>query len=1177
MGNRGKHWILLIILSLSLGASYAHAQLNLTCQATPTLITINAPYDLICVATGGTGPYTFSLAGTVPTGLTPTVVDAEYLVQGNATATGTYSFTISVNDTASSPTAWQAFTISVVPAAGPTLTSITPNPTPSGSAVTLSVAGTGFNSSDIIFFNGAALSTVFVSPTLLTVFLQAAYAVTGSYPVYVHDSAAATNSNTSYVSFSSPNGVTLSSVSPPVIPAGSPGMALSLYGWGFTSKQTVSFGANTLNTTFISSSQLEVFVPANLLATAENVNVSVGGSNTVPLVIGAGTPLTINCVPNFGPAILLAFYQQSCLASGGNGVYTWAVRGLPPGVMQQNNSGSFLIINGNATTVQPYSYTIQVSDTAGHTGVAMYSGTINFPGNNYNLSSVTPSSVPAGSLQTNVVLIGNGFTPTSTAFFNQTALTTIYVSATQIDALIPASLLTSSGSNNITVSTAGIATNASPFTVTPVLTSLSPSSVPAGSSGFVLTLFGSGFGPGQLISFGNAFTFSGTIITSNQISAFIPASAVATAGTVIVSIVGGNSLPFVIRPAGGQPISIGCNPNAGPTSVGAPFTQTCTATGGNGNYSWAVQSLPSGIGFIANGASLNVLGTPTANQQYNYIISVSDSAGNVGTINYAGNIGPVNNSYNITEIAPNSVEVGSTSLQMIVLGNGFGPSSAVYFNGAQLSTSYVSSVQLNSVIPANLLATAGTYNVAVSTNGNLTNAIPFSVAGTAPSVVITALLPSSVPAGSASFTLTITGAGLMTGQVVNFGNLSTGSISPAPGQLTATIPAAWLTTPGTVNVSVGNSNSLPFVIGSQLGVSCSPPAGIVLAGTFFSTTCTVVGGSGPYAWTPSTVPQGMNLAPAPGGVSITMAGTPTLVGVQPITFTVQDSNVSPLRSSATVLLTVDVSMPSTKVGVFRNGTAFLEDSNGDGIYEGGVDHYIPSFTGPGGFKAGDMPVVGDWTGDGHAKVGIYRSTTGQWFLDANNNGVYDANDYTYAFGGLAGDLPFAADWSGQGKACIGIFRGGGFWMLDLNCNGVFDGAPKDTFFGFGGAPGDVPVVGAFLGGGVMHVGVVRRYTPPNGVPQGNPFVWVIDHGAANAGDSTDLHQPAGAFAFGGLDGDVYVTGDFNATGVWTAGVYRSGFWVLDAAPFGAPQSQHVPGLQFAYGGTPTDIPVTGIW
>src|SRR5262249_7088237 len=152
---------------------------------------------------------------------------------------------------------------------------------------------------------------------------------------------------------------------------------------------------------------------------------------------------------------------------------------------------------------------------------------------------------------------------------------------------------------------------------------------------------------------------------------------------------------------------------------------------------------------------------------------------------------------------------------------------------------------------------------------------------------------------------------------------------------------------------------------------------------------------------------------------------------------------------------------------------------------------------------------------------------------------------------------------------------GSVWLLDLNCNGSFDGTPTDAFFPFGGIAGDVPVVGAWTGN-TTRVGVVRKYAPA-GVPQGEPFFWVLDGASANAGSAATTHQPGITFAFGGLPGDVFVTGDWANNGTSAAGVYRNGLWVLDAAPPGAPQAGHVPGMTFGYGGVTGDVPVTAKW
>jgi hypothetical protein len=266
----------------------------------------------------------------------------------------------------------------------------------------------------------------------------------------------------------------------------------------------------------------------------------------------------------------------------------------------------------------------------------------------------------------------------------------------------------------------------------------------------------------------------------------------------------------------------------------------------------------------------------------------------------------------------------------------------------------------------------------------------------------------------------------------------------------------------------------------------------------------------------------------------------------------------------------------TKVGVYRNGTSFLLDSNGNGTYDPILDRFT-DFGGslPGGAKAGDAGVAGDWTGDGKSKVGVYRNSTGQWFLDTNNNGVFDAGDSTFAYGGLASDIPVVGDWQGLGRSCVGIFRQGFFWILDWNCNGGFDAA--DATFPFGGLPGDVPVVGAWVGL-TTRVGVVRKYAP-GGVPQGPPFFWVLDSAIVASGSGTAAtHQPSftgntAPFPFGGVPSgvDIFVTGDWLGNGFSRAGIYRQGSWILDL------QGNHTYDTFFQFGGLATDTPVTGKW
>jgi hypothetical protein len=306
--------------------------------------------------------------------------------------------------------------------------------------------------------------------------------------------------------------------------------------------------------------------------------------------------------------------------------------------------------------------------------------------------------------------------------------------------------------------------------------------------------------------------------------------------------------------------------------------------------------------------------------------------------------------------------------------------------------------------------------------------------------------------------------------------------------------------------------------------------------------------------------------------------------------------------------------PISKLAVFRPVThggvttySFLEDNNGNFGFDGTptdkfITNFFPAGSGvtPAANGAGDIAVYGDWVGDGKTRVGIYRQSTGQWFLDINNDGVYDAGDATYSFGGFndtsgssttpptAGgtgfDKPVVGDWAGTGKSCIGVFRQGFLWVLDLNCNGTFDGtgANQDAAFAFGGIAGDVPVT--YKTGGLQtKVGVVRKYVPIGGQPQGSPFFWVLDQaaaGAAQASHGVASTGPFAPFAYGGLANDVFLTGDWGGAGCTRPAVYRAGIWVLDIGGGLATQctqATHSYDTAFPFGGIATDQPMVGFW
>ena len=128
-----------------------------------------------------------------------------------------------------------------------------------------------------------------------------------------------------------------------------------------------------------------------------------------------------------------------------------------------------------------------------------------------------------------------------------------------------------------------------------------------------------------------------------------------------------------------------------------------------------------------------------------------------------------------------------------------------------------------------------------------------------------------------------------------------------------------------------------------------------------------------------------------GNYSVTLLGNGTYTLTASLTgYTFSAPAVfSNLAANQTANFTA-LSLAATKVGVFRNNNSFLEDSNGNRQYDS-TDVNITTFVPPGGAQPGDLPVTGDWSGNGRTKVGIYRPSTGTWWLDTNGDNVLVLN------------------------------------------------------------------------------------------------------------------------------------------------------------------------------------------
>ena len=159
------------------------------------------------------------------------------------------------------------------------------------------------------------------------------------------------------------------------------------------------------------------------------------------------------------------------------------------------------------------------------------------------LTSLVPTSTPADGAAFTLTVNGSNFVATSQVRWNGAARTTTFVNAGQVTAAIPASDIVTQGSAQVTVvnpAPGGASSDVLSFTIsapgTPALTSLAPTSTPAGGAGFTLTVNGSNFVATSQVRWNGAGRTT-TFVNAGRVTAAIPASDIVTAGSAQVTVV----------------------------------------------------------------------------------------------------------------------------------------------------------------------------------------------------------------------------------------------------------------------------------------------------------------------------------------------------------------------------------------------------------------------------------------------------------------------------------------------------------------------------------------------------------------------------------------------------------------------------------------------------------------
>ena len=479
------------------------------------------------------------------------------------------------------------------------------------------------------------------------------------------------------------------------------------------------------------------------------------------------------------------------------------------------------------------------------------------------------------------------------------------------------------------------------ITPPPVIGSLNPPIIPAGSLGFTLTVNGANFVPGSIVSWRSPLTgntnLATTYVSATQLTAVVPADLIQLHDLPVirVTVPGGSFVEadYIVQ----YPIISGVTPPY--VTAGHPaFTLTVT-----GQYFLTV---PSVTQIFLGGVGLPTISPSPGVLQATVPASLVATAGAKtfwvqnpgGQVSFAFGDYTVFPADVVTSLSPTNRTAGTGAFSLTINGTNLVNVACVLWDQSAITTfSSSGSTQITVTIPAAFLTT-GIHNVGVlTTDGTPSNKLPFTVN---PPLTITSPAP---PAGTAqtnySFTLAAAGGsppyhwsatGLPAGLSLN---QATGAISGTPSAAGSSTLSVTVTDSGQLSASSQYTLIInPYIPPLQIITTSPLPDGVSGAtyGAQFAATGGVPGYS--FAATAGSLPAGLSLSS--NGI---LSGTPAKTG--DYRFTVQVTDSSGATASAGFLLTIKTPPLTITTSPFADaplGTAF----NTQFTATGGVPPYV---------------------------------------------------------------------------------------------------------------------------------------------------------------------------------------------------------------------------------------------
>jgi hypothetical protein len=676
--------------------------------------TVGVDYLQVFGATGGIEPYTFALAsGVLPPGL---MLSPHGFIAGIPTLAGTYVFTIiATGDHAC--TGSQLYALVINPPVCPTIL-LAPVPLPSGTAgvpYVQAISATGglapysFAVASGILPIGLSLSSNGVLSGIPTV------PGTSNFMVTATDMNGCTGSQL-YAFVINPPACPTIMVAPSPLPTGTVGVPYSqvISATGGVAPYTFAVASGslpvglTLSNHGVLSGIPTVAGTSSVTLVATDMN-GCTGIQLYAFVINPAVCPTVLLAPSLLPSGTVGIpYSEVISATGGVGPYTFALASgsLPVGL----TISALGVLSGTPTMGGTSSFTLIATDANGCTGSQLYALVINPPA--CPVIALAPSPLPNGTVGVpyNQVLSASGGVAPYT-FAVASGSLPVGVTLTSVGVLSGTPTVQWTSTFTLIATDANGCTGIQAYTLlmTCPTIALSPASLAQGTFGVAYnqTITASGGTGPYTFAVTSGGLPPGLILSSAGALSGIPTLLGTYAFTVTATdtnlCTGSRAYSLVI----GCP-TITLSPSSLPSGVtGLAYSQTITASGGTGLYTFAVTSgaLPMGLTLFSSGI---LTGTPAAAGTFNFTVTATDANGCAGIRAYALVI-----LCPAIALSPVSFPVGTVGLawsQTITASGGNGPYAFAVTSGSLPPGLTLSSGGLLSGTPT----TAGIFSITVT-------------------------------------------------------------------------------------------------------------------------------------------------------------------------------------------------------------------------------------------------------------------------------------------------------------------------------------------------------------------------------------------------------------------------------------------------------------------------------